>query len=306
VRYKPPGIWVLTGVIAVLCGLSIWGVKLYRSRHLPPATLLKRIPAQNALVVFVDFAALRNAGVLQLLGASKVGEDPEYQAFVRKTEFDYQQDLDTALVAFAPTGKYLLLEGRFDWTSLHSYVKGERGQCYNAFCKMTGSAPDRRISFFPLQPNLMAMAVSPDDSAALRLETVAPGPQPEVPDAPVWLSIPAPLLRSRADLPSGTRMFARTVESAQSLTLAFAPEGGRLAAKLNVRCGSEQDAAQMAAQLSESTRLLREAIIRENHQPNPADLSGVLAAGSFRSEGARVLGYWPIERVFVENMLGGG
>jgi len=28
---------------------------------------------------------------------------------------------------------------------------------------MTGSAPERRISFFPLRANLMALAVSPDD-----------------------------------------------------------------------------------------------------------------------------------------------
>ena len=60
--------------------------------------------------------------------ASKVGEDPEYQAFVRKTEFDYKQDLETALVAFAPTGKFMLLKGRFDWKSLSNYVRGSRRQ----------------------------------------------------------------------------------------------------------------------------------------------------------------------------------
>jgi hypothetical protein len=38
--------------------------------------------------------------------------------------------------------------------------------------------------------------------------------------------------------------------------------------------------------------------------PNPADLTGVLTAGSFRSDGNRVFGYWPIARTFVENLLG--
>jgi hypothetical protein len=46
-------------------------------------------------------------------------------------------------------------------------------------------------------------------------------------------------------------------------------------------------------------------IARENHSPNPADLSGVLTAGSFHQTDTRVIGYWPIERSFVENLLGG-
>jgi hypothetical protein len=45
---------------------------------------------------------------------------------------------------------------------------------------------------------------------------------------------------------------------------------------------------------------------REHRKPDPADLSGVLAAGAFRNEGQRVLGYWPIERVFVQTVLGFG
>ena len=55
--------------------------------------------------------ALRAGGILQMLDGSKVGEDPEYRAFVAKTEFDYKQDLDTAMVAFGPTGRYMLLKG---------------------------------------------------------------------------------------------------------------------------------------------------------------------------------------------------
>lgn len=305
-RYKP-GVWVLTALIATLCGLSVWAVKVYRSRPLAPAALLKRIPGGDGLVLYIDFASLRNAGILKMLSMPSVSQEPEYQLFVRKTEFDYTQDLDTAMVAFTPSGKYLLLAGRFDWNSLRAYVKGEGGQCYNSFCKLNGSTPDRRISFFPLRANLMAMAVSPDESAAIRLQSVAPGPEQEVPaGAPVWLSIPAAALRSRDALPSGTRMFVRTVENARSVTLAFFPEQQRLSAKLNVRCGSSEDARQMADQLAQTTRLLRDAIAREHGRPNPADLSGVLSSGSFRAEGDRVFGYWPIERSFVENLLGGG
>ena len=291
--------------VAAVCGASVWGVAWYRSRSLSTAALLGRLPAENALVAYIDFSELRRGGVLELLDGSKAGEDPEYQNFVRQTQFDYQKDLDAAIVAFAPTGRFLLVKGRFDWTRLHAYVESQGGKCLNGFCRMTGSAPERRISFFPLRSNLMALAVSPDESAALRLENPVSGPDPQVPAAPVWLSIPTSVLKSGDSLPAGTRVFASGMERAETVTLAFAPEGNGLAARLDVRCRDERDAADMASQLTRTTSLLRETMAGEHRKPNPADLSGVLTAGAFRNEGRRVVGYWPIERAFVENVLGG-
>jgi hypothetical protein len=291
--------------IAAICGVSVWGVVWYRSRSLTTAALLRRIPAEDALVAYIDFSALRRGGILELLNGSKAGEDPEYQSFVRQTQFDYQQDLDAALVAFAPTGRFLLLKGRFDWKRLHAYVESQHGKCLNGFCSMTGSTPERRISFFPVRSDLMALAVSPDGSAALRMQDAVSGPDPQVPAAPVWLSIPTSVLKSGDSLPAGTRVFASGMERAETVTLAFAPEGHGLAARLDVRCRDERDAADLASQLTHTTSLLREAMAGEHRKPNPADLSGVLTAGAFRNEGRRVLGYWPIERAFVQNVLGG-
>ena len=277
----------------------------YRSRALTPESLLKRVPRSGAVVVYVDFAALRRGGLLAQFDSPKVAEDPDYQAFVRKIDFDYKQDLDAVLAAFAPSGKYLLVRGRFDWKTLHSYVDSEKGRCFNSLCRMTGSIPERRISFFPVQSNLMALAVSEDESAAMRMGAVDGEPPSETPDAPVWISLPGSLLKSGDNLPAGARTFTQSMESAQSVVLSFVPEGNRLAARLNVRCHSDQEAAQLATELSRSTTLLRQMIARENHTPNPADLSGVLTAGYFRSQGVRVFGYWPIERAFVENLLAG-
>jgi hypothetical protein len=304
VRHKPPA-WLIVVGIAAVCGASVWGVAWYRSRSLTPASLLKRMPAEDALVAYIDFSELRRGGILQLLDGSKAGEDPEYQSFVRQTQFDYKKDLDLAIVAFAPTGKFLLLKGRFDWKSLRAYVASQDGKCNDSFCRMIGSTVERRISFFPVRSNLMALAVSPDESAALRLNSVVSGPDPQVPVAPVWLSIPTSVLKSSDSLPTSTRMFASSMERAETVTLAFAPEGDRLAARLNVRCRNEQEAADLASQLTRTTSLLREMMEREHQKPNPADLSGVLTSGAFRNEGRRVLGYWPIERVFVQNVLGG-
>jgi hypothetical protein len=298
--------WLLILLITVLCGLTLWGVIWYRSRALSPAAMLKRLPTDDAVVLYIDFSRLRAGGILQLLSASKVGEDPEYQSFVHQTDFDYKQDLDAAMIAFAPKGKYMLLKGRFDWKNLINYVHNSEGKCNNSFCKLMGSAPEKRISFFPLQTNLMAMAVSEDDVAALRMNTVDPRADAEIPNAPIWLSIPPSVVRSGQSLPPGTQMFARSLERAQAVTLAVVPEGDGFAAKLKVRCASATDATALAADLSKTTGMLRAMIEREHQKANPADLSGFLTGGAFRSDGVNVSGYWPIARALIENLLGGG
>ncbi len=294
----------VAGAAAIAAAAVVGGLVWYRSRTPDPATLAARLPTANALVLSIDFAKLRQAGILQLLDKSKAAEDPDYVSFVQKTDFNYRVDLDLAVAAFAPTGKFMLLSGRFDWKALRAYAAAQGGGCDGDLCRMQGSTPDRRISFMPLRSNLMALAVSPDDSAALRLNAAGSAPA-QTPDAPIWLSIPTGMLRTGENLPDGTRAFARSVGQAENVTLGFAPDGRRLAARLNVLCRNEVDAADVALQLQRVTTLLREMIARENQKPNPADLSGVLTSGTFHPEGRHVLGYWPIERVFVENVLAG-
>jgi hypothetical protein len=298
--------WLLILLIFALCGLTLWGAIWYRSRALSSAAMFKRLPTDDAVVLYIDFSRLRAAGILEMLDSSKVGQDLEYQNFVRKTDFDYKQDLDAAMIAFAPKGKYMLLKGRFDWKSLKSYVLDNDGKCNNSVCKMPGSMPEKRISFFPMQSNIMAMAVSDDDVAALRMNDVDPRPDAEIPHAPIWLSIPPSVVKSGQSLPPGTQMFARSLERAQAVTLAIVQEGDHFAAKLNVRCASVTDATALAADLTKTTGLLREMIEREHQKANPADLSGFLTSGAFRSEGARVSGYWRMARALIENLLGGG
>jgi hypothetical protein len=298
--------WLLILLISALCGFTLWGVIWYRSRAISPAAMLKRLPTDDAVVLYIDFSRLRAGGILQLLSASKVGEDPEYQSFVHQTDFDYKQDLDAAMVAFAPKGKYMLLKGRFDWKNLINYVNNSEGKCNNSFCRLLGSSPEKRISFFPLQTNLMAMAVSEDDVAALRMNTVGTREDAEIPNAPIWLSIPPSVVRSGQSLPPGTQMFARSLERARAVTLAVVPEGDAFAVKLKVRCASASDATALAADLSKTTGMLRAMIEREHQKANPADLSGFLTSGAFRSEGVQVSGYWSIARALIENLLGGG
>jgi hypothetical protein len=294
---------LLIGSIVVACAASIGGVFWYRSRALSPAAMWKRLPAGDAVVFYIDFEALRQGGFLQLFENAKTPEEPDYQRFVEKTSFNYKKDLDSVMAAFGPTGRFILAKGRFDWKSLRSYTESQQGQCYNSMCRMTGSTPDRRISFIPIQSGLMALAVSTDATAAMRLSSSASVPDPQLPDAPLWASLPPRLLMSADNLPDGTRPFARAVAQAESVTLAFAPEGKRFALKLTVACRSDQDAYDAATQLTRVTDLLRRMIVLEKAAPNPGDLSGILVSGTFRNSGSKAYGTWPIERVFVENLL---
>jgi hypothetical protein len=299
--------WLLIALVAVLCGAAIWGVSYYRrSQVQTPAALLRRLPTQDAVLLYVDFAELRRGGILGLLMGSQVAQEPEYRVFVEKTQFDYQEDLDAALVSFAPAGKFFLVRGRFDWGRLRAYAREQDGQCYNVFCQMSGSTRDRKISFFPLHRSVMALAVGPDESAARRLQQ-PPGSAPafDVPPEPIWLAVPGKALAGDTPLPEGTRMFARSLSKAESITVALGPQGERFRATLRVRCRSAQDAAALVEQLQVTTTLLRSLISREGQKPNPRDLSGVLTGGSFRQDGAQVEGHWPIERALITDLLSG-
>lgn len=297
--------WLLAAAIAVVCGLLIWGLVWQHGRVLAtPEAQLARVPTRDAVVLYVDFDGLRRAGLLQMLAGSRVSAEPEYRDFVEKTHFDYTTDLDTALVSFAPSGKYCMLRGHFDWAKLRAYAVQAKGECRRDLCRMEGSTPERNISFVRLQRGLMALAISRDGEAAGGMRQRDADARPiEIPAAPLWVSLPGSALNAGPELPAGTRIFARTLANAQSVTLALAPEGGRFALRMDVRCRTAAEAAALAQVLEKATAVLREMLAREGKTPNPRDLSGVLAAGTFRPAEAQVSGHWPVERGFFEELL---
>jgi hypothetical protein len=296
-------------VALVVCGGAAWLALYQRARFATASSagMLQRLPAQDAIILFLDFDTLRSGGVLKLLSNSKTSEEPEYQAFVRDTGFDYRHDLDLAAVSFGRDGEFFVIKGRFDWTKLARYAAAQGGTCSKGLCRMPGSTPERRISFFLLQSNLMALAVSTDGYAAARLEDPrSQAVQPlDRPGDPVWLSIPAESLKTTDHLPPGTRLFAAALASADKIWLSLGPQEQQFEARLAVTCRSSADAIALAGQLQHATSLLRDAIARENQKPKPTDLSGVLTAGVFEQAGRRVVGRWPLPPVFLESLAGG-
>jgi hypothetical protein len=170
---------------------------------------------------------------------------------------------------------------------------------------MPGSVPERKISFFPIDSKLMAMAVSSDESAAARLSAPAKTARPiAMLQQPVWLSLPSATLRKSDAFPTGTRLFAKAIEDADSATISLGPQGKAFQAQMDVACRSAQEASIVAEQFQKVTALLRKMLEREKQKPGPGDLAGVLTAGVFRQENTHVIGQWPIERAFIENLAG--
>ncbi len=293
-------------LVVGLCAAALSVAALIRARGNTPARLLERLPENSSAIAYIDFGALRQAGVLDMLVGPEVTQEAEYRAFIEATGFDYSHDLDSVLMAFTPRGRYFLVRGRFDWRLLKNYVESQRGRCRNAFCRVQGSTPDRLISFFPVERGVMALAVSPDDSwAATQLQVRRPR-EMDFPQEPVWAIFSAPDLAESERLPAGSRAFARALEGAGRVVLAAGEANGGIELRLRVSCGSGDQAAALRDRLKETTALLQELMRKEGQAPNPRDLTGVLTNGVFEQQGTLVTGRWPVPKQFLEALAGGG
>ena len=70
--------WLVIGVSVVAAAAVAFG--LYERARATAASapgMLQRLPAQTAIVLFLDFDALRADGILKLLPENKTAEDPD-------------------------------------------------------------------------------------------------------------------------------------------------------------------------------------------------------------------------------------
>jgi len=297
-------IWIAAAALALLAGGALW---LWHSRRdLSAAGLMAHLPPAEAVVLHVDVAALRRAGLVDLIAGSRAAEESEYKTFVTQSGFNYREHLDTVLASFQRDQAYLLLGGSFDWKALEAYARSQGGACEDGFCRMPASAPNRYISFFALRARVMALSSGPNPwgAAAMRSPVKTRPPIRSV-SQPVWLYVPGSAFKSADLVPAGTRLFAQALEGAESALVWVGADGTKLEAQIEAACKTEEAAVILKAQLEKVTEVLRKLILRVGQQPNPRDLSGVLTQGAFRREGRSVIGRWPIERAFLESLAGG-
>ncbi len=293
--------WQLAASLIIVCALAVTGVYMFRLRGgSKPSDLVAYLPAENATVVYIDVDAIRRSGILNLVAGSKAAEEIEYKQFVDATLFDYRQDLDAVAAAFKDNQVFFALRGRFHWKNLMDYARHQGGYCRSGFCVTTGSRPNRRISFYALRRDVMAMAISSDDFAAYQVAS-KPAARPLAPPSePVWAMVPIAALQRADDLPSGLKPYVRALGNAEQIVFTLGPQGDHLQLTLNVTCRDTQTASALVVDLEGTTNELRKMLDKEHQKPDPADLTALLVAGSFRRDDRSVYGQWPLDRAFVD------
>jgi len=293
-------------LLAAALGGAGAGFYWFRARRdAGPSDLVACLPASGASVIYIDVDALRRSGILGSLAGSKAAEEPDYQQFVQETKFDYRQDLDAVAAAVKDGRIYFALRGRFHWKDLKDYAVQQHGSCHNDFCVLAGSQPNRRISFYPLKKDVLAMAVGPDDFGAYQVTRDSGQPRIVKPREPVWAMIPAAALQNMDSLPAAAKAYVPALQGAQQIVFSMGADPARqLQLGVHVTCKDPQAASALLKQFEEITKALRDLFARQHAKPDPADLTSVLIAGTFRREEQQVYGAWPIPKAFVDAIAG--
>jgi hypothetical protein len=292
IRFQP---WQFALVVMVFCAGIVAAVRWRSNRPLDPGEMLAMLPADGSTMLYMDTAALRASGVLELLAGTRSAEEADYRRFVEESGFDYRTDLDAVAGAFGTAqGKdatYLVLRGRFQWKQLAAYAASQGGSCQYTTCTMPGSSEARNISFYPLRPNVLALAVGQELKG---VDNIGNGgrKKPDARGAIVWLRLPAATLgRLGASL-----TWMAPLARAQGATLRVRPRDGsasQVNLELEVACTSAEQAKQVARQMSEMAATLRAAGLPS------------ITGGQFASNGAEVAGAWTLDRAFLEKLVGG-
>ena len=293
-------------LLLVACALAAGGIYWLRARRAAgPSDLVAYLPSSNASVIYIDVNALRRSGILNMLAGAKTAEEPDYQQFVRETKFDYRQDLDAVAAAFKDGRTYFALRGRFRWSDLRDYAVRQNGSCHNDFCVVTGSQPNRRISFYPLKSDVMAMAIGPDDFGAYQVTSNSNRLPLAAPKEPVWALIPAAALQSMDALPASAKAYVPALAGADEIVFSISAARDReLQFGVHVTCKDTPAASALLTQFEGTTKALRELLAHQRQKPDPADLSGALVAGSFRRDERQVYATWPIPQALLDAVAG--
>ncbi len=299
---------LLAALVAAACLAVAFGLWRWTAAHEENVLRwLERLPDEDRLLVYIDVAALRASGLLEVLAGSPAEEEADYRAFVRETGFDYREDLDALLAVWEPGETAFFARGRFDWDRIYRYTERRAGECLNAYCRLHGSTSGRWISFFPLTTQVLVLVSAPNAYAGYDYQWPKRELNPDrVPAEPLWVMMPGWMLRERDWLPAGTKAFARPLTEADRLVLALDAVPAGFEARLRVDCASPRQAEALAGRLRTATELLQSLLAKERKQPNPRDLSGVLTKGEFWTVGDQVQGRWPVPMGLIESLGSGG
>ncbi len=285
-------------LLVAVTGAVWYGITYYRHRFVRSnGDLAKLLPPGDLTVFFADLNAVRHAGLLRLLAGLKPAPEEQYAQFMQKTQFDFARDLDALAGAYDGDRLYLVGRGHFDWDKLQAYSVAHGGTCGSDFCQEPGSTAGKWANFVRVQPDVIALAVSSDRTAADVLRPPGRRLQGDDPGAPVWVKLSRALRRNPSELPLPLQIFAISVQSADEITLAVQPvKEGAFEIRLFGDFANPAAADTARAQLDIQTRNLRRALGDEGQK---SDLGAVLLGGKFYTVGTRLEGSWPVDKELV-------
>ena len=294
---------VAAGVAGAIYSLVIWN----RGTNDPTlADLLRRVPERDALTIHVDLAAMRKAGFGELLEGSPIPEEADYRRFVTESGFDWKTDLDAVTATRHKDDWYLFVRGRFDLERVRNFALVRGGQCRNGVCEVAGATPGRLVSFFPLTPQVLAVATSTTPVAVHALgKRSADRPVWAAPEGPAWLSLNGSVLAGDPVLPSGGRLFGKVLAETERTSFWITGNGATMELRMRAVCRDDQHAGQLRAQLDGVTREFRKYFERVGQPASTADLSGLLLSGDFAATGNEVTGRWPLHMEFLRKLAAG-
>jgi hypothetical protein len=284
-------------LVAIVCA----GVVFFWPSQSPQA-MLACLPPGEGPTLYIDVALLRQTRALEQLAGQSDGEEADYRQFVEATGFDYRRDLDAVLVQWRQGTALFVVKGRFDQERLENYARTNGGLCARSFCSLSGSVPERKISFQPLGRRLMALSAGTDPMGAAAIRERASQPAFPPPSKPVWISLPGSSFHAEPDLPPGLNVLLEALRGAQRavLTLEIHPGGFELV--LTAPCESNAKAKAIAGRLTSATGSLKDLIVRSGRPPEPSSPAAALSAGTFQAEQAVVSGNWPLSHAFFEGL----
>ncbi len=293
-------------VLAVLTSGVLIAVRRYQYRLVrSDQDLLRLLPRRpDATVFFANVTALRRARYLGLLQDAKPNQEQQYTKFVRATGFDYTKDLNAVAGEITDGQLWLTLRGHFQWQNIREYAGSHGGNCDRDVCVIGTSTPGRTVTFRAIQPDVMALAVGGDPAAADQIRA-GQNPSPFLFDAPIWIRASEALMMNPASLPAPLRIFAISLESADSVVLALGPseaENTSFAITIDALFRNEPTAQTARKQLEIDTRMLRIELTRERRQPDPGNLSWLLTSGTFQITDRHLSGTWPVRKELIRSL----
>ncbi|MFN0102107.1 MAG: hypothetical protein ACKV2U_08455 [Bryobacteraceae bacterium] len=299
--------WLLV-LFAAAGAAAIYGVLvLNRLGGDPPlADVLMRLPDKNAVTIHVDLAAIRKAGMAELLEGSAVAEEPDYRRFVTESGFDWKTDLEA--ITASKTGKdwFFFVRGRFDMEKLRNYALSRGGTCRNGVCDVMGETPGRRVSFYPMSPRMLVLASSNTPTAVYGVyEKNKPEWVGGVPEGPAWVSFNGNVLAGDPALPSGGRLFGKVLAETRRTTFSIGNVGGAMELKMQAHSADTAGAGNIKAQLEGVTAEFKKYFERLGQAASSGDLSGLLLSGQFAVAGNEVTGRWPLHADLLKKLAGG-